>query len=136
LPKVYVMPEKIIMNQSQSADLICSASGDPPLSVYWNTTSLLSNHTVGDFEMLGMIDYVNGSADMFNSFSFDTNDTVQVLSLYESSGEDNGFVSCIAENDVGQEIAQVFLEINGECLRFNAWLNCLPNNIWVSWNNF
>ncbi|GBM31944.1 hypothetical protein AVEN_179135-1 [Araneus ventricosus] len=124
------------MNQSQSADLICSASGDPPLSVYWNTTSLLSNHTVGDFEMLGMIDYVNGSADMFNSFSFDTNDTVQVLSLYESSGEDNGFVSCIAENDVGQEIAQVFLEINGECLRFNAWLNCLPNNIWVSWNNF
>ncbi|XP_055931940.1 BDNF/NT-3 growth factors receptor-like [Argiope bruennichi] len=112
LPKVYVMPEKIIMNESQSADLICSASGDPPLSLYWNTSSLVSNHTIGDFELLGMIDYANGSADMLNSFSFDSNDTVQVLNIYASSGEDNGFVNCIAENDVGQEIAQVFLEIH------------------------
>lgn len=106
------------MNESQSADIICSASGVPPVSLYWNTTSLVSNHTVGDFEMSGMVDYINGSSDTVSSYSFDSNDTVQVLSLFEPNGEDNGFVSCIAENEVGQEIAQVFLEIHGECLQF------------------
>ncbi|GFY56605.1 ig-like domain-containing protein [Trichonephila inaurata madagascariensis] len=108
------MPEKLIMNESQSADLICSASGDPPITLYWNTFSLVSNHTVGDFELLGLIssDYENGSLERFNNFSFDANSSTLILSISASHGTDNGFVSCIAENDVGQEIAEVSLEIN------------------------
>ncbi|GFR08221.1 ig-like domain-containing protein [Trichonephila clavata] len=104
------------MNESQSADLICSASGDPPITLYWNTSTLVSNHTIGDFELLGLIstDYENGSIERFNNFSFDTNSSTQVLSISVSHGSDNGFVSCIAENDVGQEIAEVSLEINGK----------------------
>ncbi|GIY82249.1 ig-like domain-containing protein [Caerostris darwini] len=102
------------MNESQSADLICSASGDPPLSLYWNTSSLVSNHSVGDLELLGLIDYDNGSSEMLRPQNFDPNNTVQILTIYASSGADNGFVSCIAENEAGQEIAEASLEIHGE----------------------
>ncbi|GFT32952.1 ig-like domain-containing protein [Nephila pilipes] len=112
LPKVYVMPEKLIMNESQSADLICSASGDPPITLYWNTSSMVSNHTIGDWSWISS-DYENGSSDILSNFNFDTNNSMQVLSIYASHGADNGFVSCIAENDVGQEISEVSLEING-----------------------
>ncbi|GFV54775.1 ig-like domain-containing protein [Trichonephila clavipes] len=135
LPKVYVMPEKLIMNESQSADLICSSSGDPPIILYWDTSSLVSNHTVGDFEFSGLIssDYENGSLERFN-FSFDANSSLQILSISVSHGTDNGFVSCIAENDVGQEIAEVSLEIHvnyqvqgGKCAqwaRYRIWQAC------------
>ncbi|KFM81430.1 hypothetical protein X975_23936, partial [Stegodyphus mimosarum] len=30
LPQVTVIPERLVMNESQSAELICSATGDPP----------------------------------------------------------------------------------------------------------
>ncbi|KAG8189629.1 hypothetical protein JTE90_009560 [Oedothorax gibbosus] len=115
LPQVSVIPEKLIMNESQSADLICSATGDPPLSLYWNTSSLASNQSVGNFELLGLISSGNDNATaepLLNQLYFDTNNTFQVLSLYSVSAADNGVVSCVAENDVGQDIAEVSLEIN------------------------
>lgn len=110
------MPERLVMNESQSADLICSVTGDPPVQVYWNTTSLTSNHTIGNIDLLGMIPLTddNGTLDSLGSLYYDNNSTTLVLSISEASGADNGVVSCVAENEVGQEVAEASLEINGE----------------------
>lgn len=128
------------MNESQSADLICSATGDPPISLYWNTTSLSSNYTVGDLELLGLVPFsdANSSIETLDSLYYDSNSTFQVLSIYQAEGSDNGIVNCIAENDVGQEVAEAALEINGEkmlkyCINLNfcnylqsAFIRLLP----------
>lgn len=112
------------MNESQSADLICSATGDPPISLYWNTTSLSSNYTVGDLELLGLVPLSddNSSIDTLDSLYYDRNSTFQVLSISQAEGSDNGFISCIAENEVGQEVAEAALEINGERM-LNYYIN-------------
>lgn len=114
------------MNESQSADLICSATGDPPISLYWNTTSLLSNYTVGDLELLGLVPLRddNSSIDTLDTLYYDRNSTFQVLSIYHAEGSDNGIVSCIAENEVGQEVAEAALEITGERM-LNYYINFL-----------
>lgn len=110
------MPQRLIMNESQSADLICSATGDPPVRLYWNTSSLLSNHTTGDIEILDMIflSDENRTLDSLDSFYRDRNSSIQVLSISGADGADNGVVSCVAENEVGQEIVDAYLEINGK----------------------
>nr|XP_042908764.1 BDNF/NT-3 growth factors receptor-like [Parasteatoda tepidariorum] len=101
------------MNETQSADVICSATGDPPLLLYWNTTGLLSNYSTGDVELLGLISYddTNGSTDLISNLVANDNNTIQVLTIYSSHGADNGVITCIAENDIGQEVAEVSLEI-------------------------
>ncbi|KAG8175123.1 hypothetical protein JTE90_026992 [Oedothorax gibbosus] len=105
LPRVSVMPEKLILNESQSADIICSATGDPPLSLYWDTSSLTSNLSVGNFELSE-----NSTTGPSLNY-FDTNHTFLVLPIYSANAADNGVVPCVAENDVGQDIAEVTLEI-------------------------
>ncbi|KAF8795493.1 putative uncharacterized transposon-derived like protein [Argiope bruennichi] len=112
LPKVHIKHKKVIMNESQSADLFCSATGDPPLSLFWNTTALASIHTVEDLEIQGTIDYDNESPDMFHNFSFNSTKKIKVLKIFAAKRDDNVNLYCIAENDVGQEIAQVPLEIH------------------------
>lgn len=104
------------MNESQSADLICSATGDPPVLMYWNTTTISSNHTVGNLELLGMIPISddNTTLDTLDSLYYDNSSTTLVMNIYDADAADNGVVSCVAENDVGQEVARAHLEINGK----------------------
>ncbi|XP_054714473.1 BDNF/NT-3 growth factors receptor-like [Uloborus diversus] len=101
------------MNEAQSADLICSATGDPPVQVFWNTSSLVSNHTLGGFDLLDMMSFLgeNDTYEPFESLVNATNSTVQILSIYSANGADNGQISCIAENEIGQDIADITIEI-------------------------
>lgn len=103
------------MNESQSAELICSATGDSPILVYWNTTALVSNHSLESVDYLGMIPMTedNKTVDFFESLYYDNNSSIQVLSIYAAVGSDNGYITCVAENEVGQGIAEASLEING-----------------------
>ncbi|GIY30659.1 ig-like domain-containing protein [Caerostris extrusa] len=117
LPKVYVLPEvgheRITVGRSY---MLCFWRPSP-VFVLEHEFSCVQSFCRRDLELLGLIDYDNGSSEMLRQQNFDPNNTVQILTIYASSGADNGFVSCIAENEAGQEIAEASLEIHGKYRR-------------------
>jgi len=92
-PTVAVSPAKLTVNESGSASLQCSASGNPEPVIKWRTVNNQSEISKSAFSNL------RGE-----------------LRFQNVKGSDSGVYECSAANILGNARAVVQLEVNGKCL--------------------
>lgn len=88
-PSVAIDPVSLIIDEGENADVLCTGNGDPFPQVYWNMSGVVS-------------DVQTTTSDDGRS---------QTLHIYNISVFDNGFISCIAENEARSETAVLTVHV-------------------------
>ncbi|XP_027200795.2 BDNF/NT-3 growth factors receptor-like isoform X2 [Dermatophagoides pteronyssinus] len=112
-PTIKIEPnQRIEINENETAILTCLASGLPRPIITWNTTTIDSNYTLMDVEIVNDDDddettNINGESESKQLLT-----VKQTLRLDNAHIDDNDHFECLAENSVGKVSEKISINIH------------------------